>query len=399
MILAHKIRLNATCKQRAYFARAAGTARLVWNWALAEWERQYRLGEKPTGASLKKQFNKVKYELYSWLKGIHRDAHSAPFANLQKAFVRYFQKKANRPKFKKRDRSHDSFAVSNDRLTVKGDRIRLPLIGWVKLAESIRFPGRIISAVVNRTADHWYISFQIDVGEVKKKRVSNAIVGVDLGIKTLAITSDGQKVEALHQLKYFIKKLANMQRRLARKVKGSHRRAKLKGAIARLHATITNIRRDCLHKLTTKLCRENQTVVIEDLCVKGMLANRKLSRAIANIGFYEFRRQLKYKSEMYGTELVFANRFYPSSKTCSNCKSVKTSLALSERTYKCGSCGLEIDRDLNAAKNLCTLGFRETNARGPEGSGFGCKTGSKPRRDEARTKPCPTLDKLREQVK
>jgi len=182
-----------------------------------------------------------------------------------------------------------------------------------------------------------------------------------------------------------------MQRCLARKLKGSKRCEKLKVKIARLYVKIANIRQDCLHKLTTKLCRENQTVVIEDLCVKGMMANRKLSRAISDVGFYEFRRQLEYKSKLYGTELIVVDRWFPSSKICSNCQSVKDSLSLAERTYRCDSCGLVLDRDLNAAKNLCSVGLTD-HARGPEGSGNCHKTIMKPRRVEARTKPCPVLD-------
>jgi putative transposase len=391
MILAHKIRLDTTYKQRAYFAQAAGTARLVWNWALAEWDRQYRAGEKPSGMSLKKQFNAVKYELFPWLNGIHRDTHAAPFANLQKAFSRFFKKTAKRPKFKCKGKSRDSFAVANDKLKVDGKRVRLPVIGWVRLTESVRFSGRILSATVSRIADHWYISFQIDVGDAKRTRTADGQVGVDLGVKALAVTSDDQEFQAPKPLKQFLRKLARMQRWLARKVKGSKRREKIKNQIARLYARISNIRQDCLHKLTTKLCRENQAVVIEDLCVKGMFKNRKLSRAVSDVGFYEFRRQLGYKSEIYGTELIIIDRFYPSSKTCSNCQSVKDSLSLSERTFKCDSCGYEIDRDLNAAKNLCTVGLTGINARGSEGSGRSRKAKMKPCRVEARTKPCPSL--------
>jgi putative transposase len=369
MIVAHKIQLDPTVEQAMYFARAAGTARFVWNWALGEWDRQYKAGGKPSGMSLKREFNKVKYELFPWLDGIHRDAHAAPFTNLQKAFVRFFKKTAKRPKRKKKGKSKDSFAIANDKLRVEDTQVRIPVIGWIKMTESIRFDGKIMSATVSRIADRWYISFNIDVGDYTKERTGDGIVGVDLGIKTLAVTSDGEKFQAPKPLKKFKKKLKRAQRRLAKKVKGSNRRNKHKLKIARIHAKIANIRRDCLHKLTTKLCRENQAVVIEDLCVKEMLKNRKLGRAVADLGFYELRRQLTYKSEIYGTLLVIADRWFPSSKTCSNCQTVKDSLSLAERIFKCEICGFEIDRDLNAAENLRTLGLRETYACGPEGSG------------------------------
>lgn len=389
MILAHRIRLDITCKQAKYFAQAAGTARMVWNWALAEWKRQYEAGKKPKGSDLKKQFNSIKYQLFPWLDGVHRDAHSAPFAKLQEAFNRFFKNLAKRPRFKRKGKCKDSFEVANDRLKVDGNRVRLPVIGWVRMTEAVRFTGKIMSATVSRTADHWYISFQIDVGDFKKDRTGNGTVGVDLGIKSLAVTSKGETFQSPKPLSKFLKCLNWLQRRLSRGRKGSKRREKLKLKIARLHNRIKSIRHDCLHKLTTKLCRENQAVVIEDLCVKGMLKNRKLSRAVSDVGMYEFRRQIEYKSKIYGTELIVANRFYPSSKTCSKCQAVKDSLSLSDRTFKCGGCGFEIDRDLNAAVNLSTLGLRETEARGPEGSGVGRKAKTKPRWVEARTKPSP----------
>jgi len=206
MILSHKIRLDATYRQQVYFVQAAGTSRLVWNWALAEWDRQYQAGKKPSGVSLKRQFNAIKYELYPWLNGIHRDAHATPFADLQRAFSRFFKKMAKRPRFKKKGRSRDSFAVANDKLRVEGSRVRLPVIGWVRLRESIRFTGRILSAVVSRTADHWYISFQIDVGAVKLERTGDGIIGVDLGIRTLVVTSNGQEFQAPRPLKSFLHK-------------------------------------------------------------------------------------------------------------------------------------------------------------------------------------------------
>lgn len=391
MILAHKIRIDATVRQANYFAQAAGTSRLVWNWALAEWNRQYEAGQKPSGFSLKKQFNAVKYVLFPWLSDIHRDAHAAPFANLQKAFSRFFQKKAKRPKFKTRGRCCESFAVANDKLKVAGERVRLPVIGWVRLTEPVRFSGKILSATVSRTAGRWYISFQVDVGEAARDRIGDSVVGVDLGIKTLAVTSDGQQFNSPKPLARYLLKLKRLQRWLSRKKKGSKRREKLKSRIARLYARIRNIRQDCLHKLTTKLCQSNKLVVIEDLCVKGMLRNRKLSRAVSDMGFFEFRRQLEYKARLYAAELIVIDRWFPSSKTCSSCQSVKASLALAERTFKCENCGYTIDRDLNSAINIRAAGLAVL-ARGPEGSGHCRETRTKPRRVEARTKPCSLLN-------
>lgn len=311
--------------------------------------------------------------------------------HLQKAFLGFFKKTAKKPKFKSKGKCRDSFSIANDKLTVDGNRVRLPIIGWVKLRESLRFSGKIIAAVVSRTADHWYISFQVNVDDINKSRTQDNTVGVDLGIKSLAVTSNGEVHDSPKPLRRFLGKLKRLQKQFSRKVKGSNRREKLKTKIARLHARIRNIRHDCLHKLTTKLCRENQTVVVEDLCLKGMFANRKLSRAVSDIGLFEFRRQLEYKAKMYGTKLVVINRWYPSSKTCSNCQNVKSTLLLTERTYRCSNCGVEIDRDLNAAINIHAAGLAVL-ARGLKGSDTNLTVSVKPCQVEARTKPCPFMD-------
>lgn len=388
VILSHRIQLDPTFKQRRYFAMACGTARMVWNLALAEWNRQYEAGEKPNWAKLKREFNATKYERFPWMKQIHRDAHSQPFANLDNAFKWFFKKIAKHPQFKKKGSSKDSFFVANDKLRIDGQCVVLPKIGRVRLAESLRFVGKIMSATVSRTADRWFISIQVDVSEHRKQRSGNIIVGVDLGVKTAATLSTGEKVTSPKPLKFSLKKLARIQRKFSRQKKGSKNRGKTKLKISRLHAKIANIRKDFLHKLTTRLSRENQTIVIEDLNVQGMMANRKLSCAISDIGFYEFRRQLEYKSEIYETKIVIADRWYPSSKTCSKCGWIDKKLKLFNRTFHCDSCGNKLDRDVNAAMNLRTLGLSGI-ACGSEGSDSSRKASVKPCRVEAGTKSCP----------
>ncbi|MDP2652046.1 MAG: RNA-guided endonuclease TnpB family protein [bacterium] len=371
MNLAHKIRLNPTVKQLEYFNRACGTSRFVWNTALAEWKRQYEAGEKPKAATLKKQFNQSKYELYPWLKDIHRDAHSQPFANLDKAFKRFFKKQGRHPQFKRKG-EHDSFYVANDQMKVVKNRVRLPKIGWVRMREELRFNGKIMSATVSRSADQWFISVNVDVQDYRLPRKANGIVGIDLGLKTAATLSNGTTFESPKPLKNNLEKLAREQRRLSRKQKGSNNRQKQKIKVARVYLKIRNLRQDFIHKLTTKICSENQAVVIEDLCVKGMMKNRKLSRATSDLGYYEIRRQLTYKSEIYDTTLVVANRWFPSSKTCSQCGNVKSKLSLSERAHICDVCGFTLDRDVNAAINLRGLytdGLSGINACGQGSSG------------------------------
>jgi putative transposase len=389
MLLAHRIRLDPTPDQRDYFARAAGTARRVWNWALAEWQRQLSSCQRPNAMMLKKRFNAIKYtgptwldaNGQPWLRTIHRDAHSQPFANLAKAWNLYFSARrehrpAHPPVFKKKGRCRDSFYVANDRLRLEGMTVVLPRAGHVAMRETLRWPGRIMGASVNRVADHWFLAVQVEVPEqlARRHRTGDGIAGVDLGISAAATLSSGEKVSAPRPLKATLRRLRIRGRRQSRKLEAAKRSAGITGrmpkgtrlpasknrtkgarALARLHARIARVRADFLHKLTTRLCRENQTVVIEELNVSGMLANARLARSIADIGFYEFRRQLQYKAKRYGTTLMLADRWYPSSKLCSACGSRNGSLCLRERDWTCATCGARHDRDVNAAVNLQRL--------------------------------------------
>jgi putative transposase len=389
MLLGHRIRLDPTPVQREYFARAAGTARRVWNWALAEWQRQVAAGQRPNAMALKKQFNAIKYshsdwldaDGQPWLRKIHRDAHSQPFANLAKAWRRYFaalseHKPAHRPVFKKKGRCRDSFYVANDKLRLDGKRVVLPKVGSVALREPLRWAGKIMGASVSREADHWFLALQVAVPEqvARLRRSRDGITGVDLGVSAAATLSSGEKLTSPRPLRAALRRLRIRNRRQSRKVKAAKKEAGILGsipkgtrlpvsanrgkgarALARLHARIARVRKDFMHKLTTHLCRENQTVVIEDLNVRGMLANARLARAIADVGFYEFRRQLQYKAERCGTTVILADRWYPSSKLCSSCSKRYGELTLDERSWSCVHCGAQHDRDVNAAINLKRL--------------------------------------------
>ena len=389
MLLSHRLRLDPTPEQRDYFARAAGTARRVWNWALAEWNRQVASGQKPNAMALKKQFNRVKYadpdwlddDEQPWLRTIHRDAHAQPFANLAKAWSRYFDQRrtgqqAHRPRFKKKGRCRDAFYIANDKFRIEGMKAVLPKVGRVQLREQLRWPGRIMGASVGRQAEHWYLAVQVEVPDhvARLRRTDDGITGVDLGVSAAATLSNGEKIAAPRPLAAALRRLRIRSRRQSRKLEAAKAAAGIKGpipkgtrlpesknrtcgarALARLHERIARVRADFMHKLTTRLCRENQTVVIEDLNVRGMLANARLARAISDVGFYEFRRQLQYKAKRYGTQLVLANRWYPSSKLCSACGERNAALCLGERTWTCAACGAHHDRDLNAAINLQRL--------------------------------------------
>jgi putative transposase len=385
VILAHRIALDPTVEQSIALSRACGCARFTWNWALAEWDKQYKAGEKPTALKLKVLWNSIKEKEFPWIYDSPKDANQQPFANLQKAFTKFFKTKKGHPKFKKRG-VRDSFYVSNDKFSVDEFVIKLPIIGSVRMREELRFDGKINAAVVSREADRWFISVQVEAA-VEHLSKTDKTVGIDLGLKTAVVCSDGKTFDAPKPLKSNLKRLRRLSRRHSRKQKGSANRKKSQRRLSRLHVRIKNIRRDWTHKVTSKLIRENQTISIEDLNVKGMMANRKLSRAISDVGWFDFRRQLEYKAATYGRTISVIGRFQPSSKVCSNCGCKKDVLALSERVYHCDHCGVEIDRDLNAAININTAGLAGINACGPEGSGDARKSSTKPRRVEAGTKP------------
>ncbi len=353
MFLSHKIALNPTDVQRRYFAKAAGCARFVYNLALDEWNRRYAAGEKCDVYEIKKDFNANKYFVYPWMKDVHKDAHSRPFIDLGKAFKAFFNKESLYPKFKKKGK-RDSFYISYDdgRFEVARRDLKLPRIGWVKMQQELRFDGRIVSAVVSRTADKWFISIMVDVGEYKKERTANGIVGVDLGIKTAATLSTGEKIDAPKPLVKLGDKLKSLQRKQSRQILGGKNREKTNNKMARLYAHMANIRKDFWHKQSTKLCRENQAIAIEDLNVQGMMTRRNVAKSFFDIGLGMFKSMLRYKHVIYNDLLLKADRWFPSSKTCNVCKSINNSLTLDDRVWSCESCSAVLDRDVNAAINL-----------------------------------------------
>lgn len=220
------------------------------------------------------------------------------------------------------------------------------------MRETPRFEGVAKRVTVTKTADRWFVSILFDVAEPERQVQPLTAVGVDLGIADLAVLSDGNRVAGPKPHKVLLSRLRRANRALARKRRGSRNALKAKHRLARLHGRISNIRKDALHKLTTRLVAGYCRIGIEDLNVRGMVKNRRLARSIMDAAFFEFRRQLEYKARLRGATIVIADRFYPSSKTCSCCGSVKAELDLSQRVYRCDNCGCEADRDVNAARNL-----------------------------------------------
>ena len=353
---AHKITLDPTVKQGVYFRQACGVSRFTWNWALAEWKQQYEAGGSPNCAALKKQFNSIRHVSFPWTGEVLRDATARPFSNLEAAFREFFDRKAKYPKFKKKG-IRDSFYIANDKFKVLGARIQIPRIGWVKMKESLRFTGKLIFAVVSRTADKWFVSITVELPDQLTPCENQEVVGVDLGVKTLATLSTGEKFEAPKPLARSMDKLRRLGRQLSRKKRGSQNSKKAQLKLARLHYRISCTRADALHKLTTLLVQRFGTVVIEDLNVAGMKQNRHMSRAISDLGFSIFQKQLRYKAAGHKVCFVTANRWYPSSKLCSSCGFKLEALSLSVREWICPKCGVVHDRDVNAAINLKQLGW------------------------------------------
>jgi putative transposase len=406
--LAHRIALDPTCKQANLLARAAGCSRFAYNWALDEWGRQYRSGGHPSADKLKKQFNAIRGEEFPWTYESPRDATAEAFRDLGSAFSAFFASVKGRrkgPKMgypKKRKRGiDDSFYVANDKFRVDGTKIRLPAIGLIRMREALRFDGKILSARVSRQAGHWYVSIRVQ-GEFRRPVVQQrATLGIDLGLKVAIMPSVGDPIEAPKPLAASLKQLRRANRRLIRREPGGQNRHKARMQVARIYQRIGNIRRDWAHKVTTKLVRENQAVVIEDLNVRGMLRNERLARAISDVGFGMLRTFLTYKARLYSCELTVADRWFPSSKRCHRCGKVKDELSLSERTYVCDKCGLVMDRDLNAAKNLEQYPRLEGNwrreARTPTEDRASTRRVTSHRASavvEVGTNPCPLVDTI-----
>jgi putative transposase len=350
-----ELKLNKT--QRVLLSKHAGTARHAWNWGLGLTKaildnNKANPSDKikfPTAIDLHKWLVALVKPDNPWYYEVSKCAPQYALKQLREAWDRCFKKVSSVPKFKKKGRK-DSFTLDGS-IKVEHFKVRLPVIGWLKTYERLPQGFTPKSVTISRHADRWFISFIREVEPINTPKKVDC-VGVDLGIKALATLSTGEEFQGALSYRKYEKKLARLQYLLRHQIVGSSNYKKAQLNIARLHRKIANIRKDTLHKLTTYISKNHAVIGLEDLNVSGMMANRKLAKAIGDMGFYEFRRQLSYKTQLYGSRLVFVDRFYPSSKTCSHCGQVKESLALSVRVFECEQCGFWCDRDLNAAINL-----------------------------------------------
>lgn len=355
MLRAHKIRIFPSKDQEVLLRKSCGVARFSYNWALAQWKQMCENKEKVNENLLQKKLVSIKRTEFPWMMEVTKCAPQAAIQDLGAAFSKFFKKKSGYPKFKKKGQK-DSFYVSNDQFRISGKELRLPKIGVMRTAVELRFSGKIMNGTVSLDVDRWYISIVVDTEEQLERIEDKGIVGVDLGIKTLATLSDEVSFENPKFYNKALRRIQRLSRSLARKKKGSNNRNKAKRSLARTHRKVKLARKTNLHKISTYLCTRYSTVVLEDLNVQGMVKNHKLARAISDCGFGTLRTMVENKAKQTKTKVVFADRFFPSSKTCSACGFIKEDLLLSHRVFKCNNCGFEADRDLNASINLEKLG-------------------------------------------
>lgn len=361
--------LDPNNKQRTALLKHAGAARFAWNWALAQRKLEYKTTGKSSNAiEQSRQLNAIKTIAFPWMYEVSKWAPQSAIQNLDRAYQNFWRGLNNKhvgfPKFKSKKNGIGSFCIA-DGIRVNKDTIKLPKLGRIQLKEHGYIPIfgiRILSAVCSEKAGHWFVSVNCEQEIPNALPESGNVLGVDLGIKTLATVSDGRKFENPKALGRNLKKLRRLQREFSRRKKGSANREKTKHTLSKLHYHIANIRKDTLHKATSAICAKSKpdserpnVIVIEDLSVSKMLSEHRLARAISDVGFGEFRRQLTYKTAWCGEKLIVADRFFPSSKLCSNCGFINNNLVLADREWTCTNCSAFHSRDLNAAINLESL--------------------------------------------
>lgn len=381
MLRVHKIKLNPNKEQEIYFRKACGVARHAYNWAVAEWRRQYESGEKPNEANLRKQYNAIKPVEFPWALEVTKCAPQQAIKNAGTAYKNFFDrlKKGKKgrdvgyPRFKKKG-LRDSFRADNGPATkganavpVDGKRIKLPIIGWIRMRETVRFSGTIQSTTVSRMADGWYISVLVETQDSLKATANHGAVGIDLGLKTFATLSKGELVKGPKPHRALGQRLRRLNKSLSRKTKGSANFWKAKTKLSKLHKRIADIRQDAVHKLSHRVATEFSIIGIEDLNVKGMARNGNLARSVNDAGMRMFRTQIEYKTAMTGALLYVHPRFAPSTKVCSDCGQLHD-MPLGKDTLSC-DCGLVIDRDLNASLILEYAASSAVSACGESGSG------------------------------
>jgi putative transposase len=389
---AYKTELDLTDQQVTACKQHAGAARWAYNWGLRVKQERYQATKKsPNALALHRELNALKKTQVLWMYEVSKCAPQEALWNLDAAFAHFFRRcalkkqgkwkgKLGYPRLKSKKKGLGSFRLTG-RIVVLDKAIVLPRLGRLRLKERGYLPTdddvQILSATVSEQAGRWYVSLQVEEEQVVPEN-SGPVVGIDLGVKSLATLSDGEVIPNPRHLKRRLKKLKRLQRVVSRRQKGGKNRKKAAHKLAKLHRQIRHQRHNTLHQVTTRLAKTKSVLVVEDLHVAGMLKNHRLAQAIGDVGFAEFKRQLLYKASWYGARVILADRWEPSSKRCSGCGWLDEGLTLSDRTFHCEQCSLVLDRDLNAATNLEKLAGSlsdSLNACGAESAGSSREAG------------------------
>ena len=358
---AYSFRIIPNKKQEELINKNIGCARFVFNYFLDQSKDDKYLSY----SKFAKQLPKLKKE-YNWLREVDSISLQQSLKDLDKAFKRFFKRLSGFPKFKSKKNSRQSYRTQyfkrsngTESIEIKDDKIKLPKLGWLKFRKSREVTGKIQNVTIRKSkAGKYYISVCVKE-EVEKLPQTDKAIGIDLGLKNFLITSNGEVVSNPRTLTKYEDKITRLNKRLAKKEKGSNNWYKVKYKLAKTHEKVANIRKDFLHKLSTKLICENQTIIVESLKVKNMLKNSRLAKSISDVSWSKFVDYLSYKAEWYGRELIKINTFFPSSQLCSECgyqnKEIKD---LSIREWECPKCHSIHDRDINASKNILQQGLQ-----------------------------------------
>ncbi len=380
----YRVELDLNNEQITACKKHCGAVRFAYNYGLKRKQEDYKAGKKtPSALDLHRELNALKKTEIPWAYEVSKCSFQEALRDLDDAFKHFFRKcklkkegkwkgKCGYPRFKSKHKGLGSCTFTGS-IHVYPDAIQLPRLSLLRLKEQNYLPmnGKIGSATLSEQAGRWYVSICVHEEGAEPVPAQGEVIGIDLGVKTLATLSDGRTFEHPKALRKHLTALKRLSRRHSRKKKGSQNRKKAQRRLAKMHARIAHIRHDALHKATSQIVAKTKpdaerprVIVLEDLNISGMLKNRKLSRALADVGMYEFKRQIQYKAFFAGCRIILASRWEPSSKTCSDCGWYNADLMLEDRVFVCVDCGSVKGRDYNAAKNLAALGAEEQELPG-----------------------------------